>query len=114
MRDGDLLGRIVDSFALAQIRPEAQLAPGRPRLHHLRDQQGRHEADILAELPGGDVVAIEVKAAAEPTVSDARHLAWLRDKLGERFKGGALLHTGPQPYQLSERILALPICALWQ
>lgn|GEM_PF-5445875 len=33
--------------------------------------------------------------------------------LGERFLAGAVLHTGPQPFQLAERIYALPICTLW-
>ena len=94
MRDGDLLGRLIETFVLAQIRPEAQLGPGGPRLHHLRDRDGRREVDLVAELPGGDLVAIEVKATATPSSSDARHLEWLRDELGERFRAGAVLHTG--------------------
>lgn len=113
MRDGDLLGRILDTFVLSQIRPETQLGVAAPRLHHLRDSDGRREADLVAELPGGDVVAIEVKASAAPDRSDARHLEWLRDSLGERFRGGAVLHTGPRPFVLGERLLALPVCSLW-
>ncbi|MEX1141463.1 MAG: DUF4143 domain-containing protein [Thermoleophilaceae bacterium] len=113
LRDGDLLGRMLESFVLAQVRPEAHLASAAPRLHHVRDRDGRHEADLLAELPGSDIVAIEVKATAAATPSDARHLAWLRDRIGDRFRAGAVLHTGPRPYVLGERILALPICVLW-
>jgi len=26
---------------------------------------------------------------------------------------GIVFHTGPQPFELGERIWALPICALW-
>jgi predicted AAA+ superfamily ATPase len=113
MRDGDLLGRLLDTFAVAQIRPEAELSPSRPRLHHLRTRDGDHEVDLLAELPANDVVAVEVKATAAPKASDARHLAWVRDRLGERFLAGAVLHTGPRPFRLGERIFALPIGALW-
>jgi len=113
LRDGDLLGRIIDTFVLAQIRPEAELSALRPRLYHLREKDGRHEIDLLVELGGGDVIAVEVKASASPSASDARHLAWLRDRLGPRFLAGAVLHTGPRPFALSERILALPICSLW-
>jgi hypothetical protein len=58
-------------------------------------------------------VAVEIRASAAPTIADARHLAWLRDVLGERFKAGAVLHTGPYAFGLGERVLALPICALW-
>ncbi len=111
--DGDLLGRIIDTFVLSQIRPEAELSTLRPRLYHLREKDGRHEIDLLAELAGSDVIAVEVKASASPSASDGRHLAWLRDRLGPRFVAGALLHTGPRPFALSERILALPICSLW-
>lgn len=69
LRDGNLLGRIIDTFVLSQIRPEAQLSPLRPRLHHLREKDGRHEIDLLAELAGGDVIAIEIKASASPICS---------------------------------------------
>ncbi len=113
LRDGDLLGRVIDTFVVSQIRPEAEVSPLRPRLYHLREKDGRHEIDLLAEVPGGDLIAIEIKATAAPTSSDARHLAWLRDRLGSRFLAGAVLHTGPRPFALGQRILALPICTLW-
>ncbi len=113
LRDGDLLGRILDTFVVAQIRPEVELSPSRPRLHHLRARDGGHEVDLIAELPANDVVAIEIKATAAPRPSDAAHLVWMRDRLGDRFLAGAVLHTGPRPFQLAERIFALPICTLW-
>ncbi len=113
MRDGGLLGRVLDTFVAAQLRPELAVSASRPRLHHLRTEQGRHEVDLLAELAGGRLVGIEVKAGASPTGRDARHLAWLRDELGERFARGVVLHTGPRLYALGEGIVAAPICALW-
>jgi len=113
MRDGDLLGRLIETFVLAQIRPELQLLPGSARPYHLRDTDDRREVDLLIELAGGDVVAIEVKATAAPDSGDARHLVWLREALGDRFLGGVVLHTGPGLFSLSERIAAVPICALW-
>lgn len=45
--------------------------------------------------------------------ADAKHLEWLRDTLGDRFLAGAVLHTGSRPFQITERILALPIATLW-
>ncbi|MGH3272711.1 MAG: ATP-binding protein [Streptosporangiaceae bacterium] len=113
LRDGDILGRLIDTFAVAQLRAEAELSPQRPRLYHVREKDGRHEIDVLAETTGGDVIALEIKATAAPVGSDARHLAWLRDHLGPRFLAGAVLHTGPRPFSLGERLLALPICSLW-
>jgi uncharacterized protein len=113
LRDGDLLGRMIDTFVLAQIRPEVALTSLRSRLYHLRTRDARHEIDLIAELAGGDVIAIEIKSSAAPKRDDARHLEWLRDQLGDRFLAGAVLHTGPRPFQLAERIFALPICTLW-
>lgn len=113
LRDGDLLGRLIDTFVVSQIRPEAELSHLRPRLYHLREKEGRHEIDLLAEMAGGDVVAVEIKATASPDSGDARDLAWLRGQLGPRFLAGAVLHTGPRPFSLGERIFALPICSLW-
>ncbi len=113
MRDGNLLGRVIETFALAQIRPELELTGFRPRLHHLREKNGRREIDLIAEMPAGRVVGIEIKASAAPKRADAKHLEWLADLLGDRFLAGAVLHTGPRPFQLSERVFALPIATLW-
>lgn len=113
LRDGDLLGRMIDTFVVAQLRPELELARTRPSLFHLRERNGRREVDLVAEVGAGGVIAVEVKATAAPDADDARHLVWLRDILGERFLGGAVLHTGPRPFRLADRVLALPICALW-
>jgi len=113
LRDGDVLGRLLDTFVAAQLRAELPVAASRPRLYHLRQQQGRHEVDLVAEHAAGRIVGIEVKASAAQVAGDARHLMWLRDRLGDRFAAGVLLHTGPRLYRLGERILAAPICALW-
>jgi len=113
LRDGDLLGRLLDTFVASQLRAELAVAECRPRLYHLRQEQGRHEIDLLAEVSATRVVAIEVKASAAPRRDAAHHLAWLRDQLGQRFVRGVVLHTGPRGYEIDERILAAPIATLW-
>ena len=85
----------------------------RARLFHLRQQDGRREVDLIVELGGGCVIALEIKATSAPTAHDARHLRWLRDELGDRFVAGIVLHTGPRPIKFEDRITALPICSLW-
>ncbi len=45
--------------------------------------------------------------------NDARHLAWLRDAIGESFVNGLVLHTGPGLFGLGDRITAAPIGMLW-
>lgn len=114
MRDADLMGRLIDTFVVAQLRSERQVSTSRPSLYHLRDRQGRHEIDILAEVRGARVIGCEIKATASPRSSDASHLTWLRDRLGDRFAGGVLFHSGPAVYQLSDQVTAVPIAALWE
>jgi predicted AAA+ superfamily ATPase len=113
LSDGDLLGRLLDTFVAAQLRPEVMLSDSRPRLFHLRTQSGREEIDIVAELGGQRAIGIEVKANAAPDPSAARHLRWMRDKLGDRFVVGVVLHTGPTTYGLDDKIVAAPIATTW-
>jgi predicted AAA+ superfamily ATPase len=113
MRDGGLMGRVLDTFVAAQLRPELAASSRRPRLFHLREKSGRREIDLLAEMGGDQIVAIEVKASAAPSRSDSAHLEWLRDRLGDRFVAGVVLHTGPSAFSLTDRIAAIPIASLW-
>jgi predicted AAA+ superfamily ATPase len=113
LRDGDMLGRLLDTFVLAQLRPELEVAEDTVRLFHLRHDGGRHEIDLLAETPDGRVVAFEIKASASVDARDARHLEWLREALGDTFVAGVVLHTGSHAYALGERIHALPIGCIW-
>lgn len=114
LRDGNLLGRILETFVAAQLRPEVRLSETRPRLYHLRTEHGRREIDLLAELGGQQLIAIEVKADAAPGKARAGHLTWLRDTVEEgTFVAGIVLHTGPRVYALDEKITAAPISVLW-
>lgn len=113
MSDGDLLGRLVETFAANQLLAEAPFDPLRPRWFHLRERDGRHEVDLIADLGARGIVGIEVKAHSAPKPDHARHLIWLRDAMGKRFIAGAVLHTGPDRFTLADRIEAIPICTLW-
>jgi uncharacterized protein len=114
LRDGDLLGRVIDTFVVSQLRAECATADAAPTLHHLRRSDARHEVDVVLEGPAGAIVGIEIKAAAAVDPTDARHLIWLRDELGDQFASGVVFHTGPLAFRLDERIWALPISAIWR
>ncbi len=113
LRDIDVLGRLLDTFVIAQLRAELDVADPRTTMHHLRLEHGRREVDLVLEAADGRVVGVEVKASAAPTAAMARHLMWLRDEFGEAFVLGVLLHTGPAPIRLAPKIVALPIWTLW-
>ena len=85
----------------------------RPKLYHLRQQDGRHEVDIIVELAGHRVIAIEVKAGGGPTLGSAKHLTWLRDQLGDRFVQALCCTPAQMVPAWRANITALPISALW-
>ena len=113
MRDGNILGRIIDTFVAAQLRPERVISEARPGLFHLRTKNNRQEIDLLAEVSSGQLIAFEVKAGSAPGSEDARHLAWLRDQNPTQFVAGIVFHTGPDTFRLGDRISAAPISCLW-
>ncbi len=113
IRDGDLLGRVIDTFVLSQLRPDADTSSRALTFHHLRLDNGQHEIDLVVQAADGSVVAIEVKSSSAPTVEDARHLIWLRRELGDQVRASVVLHTGPRAYRLADGVHALPISSIW-
>jgi predicted AAA+ superfamily ATPase len=106
------LGGLTETFIFTELlKLRAQTSDGF-ELYHYRDRDGR-EIDFICETPDGRIVAIEVKASASPSQHDARHLAWLRDKLGDRFTAGVVLHLGQHSLAYGDRITAHPASVLW-
>jgi predicted AAA+ superfamily ATPase len=111
--DGHVLGQILESFVVAQLRPLLSLGATPITMAHLRDRGGDHEIDIVLENRRGDVVAVEVKAAPKADRRDVGHLEWLRDRIGHRFVRGVVMTTGNVGAELGDRIQSLPIAAIW-
>ena len=114
LRSATRLGRLIDTFVLAQLRPLANLALPRIEVFHLRGEAGRREVDLVLEAATGQIVGLEIKAGATVEPRSARHLAWLRDEVGQDFVRGYVLHTGTMTYSLGDRLWAMPIARLWQ
>lgn len=111
---GAIAGSVFETFAVNEIvrlKSVSELGP-LLNLHHYRDQRG-NEVDLVIEHAGGDVVGVEVKASATPRLGDAAGLAFLRDRLGDRFRQGIVLHLGPETLPLGDRISAVPLAGLW-
>jgi predicted AAA+ superfamily ATPase len=81
-------------------------------LFHFRARTGV-EVDLVLEDGDRNVAGIEVKAATTVSAADPRGLEFLRDKLGERFRLGVLLHTGPQALPFVDRLWVLPYKSMW-
>lgn len=113
MESTDLLGRVIDTLVFNELRAHLAVDEAPSTLHHIRTQGGREEIDLVIEFDGGRVIGIEITATASPDRKDAKHLFWLRERLGDRFTGGVVFHTGPEIIDFGDRVVALPICALW-
>ncbi len=105
-------GPLLETFVASECARLSTWSATRCRLSHFRDQSKR-EVDLVLEGRDGRVAAVEVKAALDVDESDFRHLAYLRDRLGERFANGVVLHLGQRPLPFGDRLTSLPVSALW-
>jgi uncharacterized protein len=110
--DLDLGGMFYETFVAMELHRQISWLDDRPQLFHFRDRDQR-EVDIVIEHRDGSVSAIEVKSAATVHPRDFRGLNHLKEKLGSRFKAGALLYTGADTVLFSDRLAAVPLAGLW-
>jgi hypothetical protein len=68
---------------------------------------------MILEREGRDIVGIEVKSAATVTGRDFQALRRLESALGERFCAGVVLYDGERAVRFEDKLLAVPIAALW-
>lgn len=109
--DGAVAGTMLESFVAMELLRQAE-AEHPMALFHYRDKQQR-EVDVVLERHDGDVAGIEVKASATPSTNDFAGPRYLRDKLGDRFKSGVVLHTGADTLPFGDRLAAVPVAGLW-
>lgn len=109
-RDGVLLGGLFESLATLSVRVFAQHSEA--RVSHLRTYGGNREVDLVVETGAGRVVAFEVKLAGAVDDTDARHLNWLDEKIGDRLLDKVVLCTGPRAYRRQDGVAVVPLALL--
>ncbi len=109
---GNLPGMFLETFVAMELVRQSEWADQEVHLYHYRDKAER-EADVVLERNSGEVIVIEVKAAATAGEADFRGLRFLRDKFGARFKAGAVLFAGDKTLPFGDRLAAVPIAGLW-
>ena len=110
VRDGTLLGALFESLVTLSVRVYA--ARSEAQVRHLRTARGRQEVDLIVERADGSVVAIEVKLARSVCSDDAKHLTWLKRKLGDRVLDQVIITTGPKAYRREDGIAVVPLALL--
>lgn len=108
-------GPLVETFVVNELIRQQSFGGDPVQLSHYRTHDGV-EVDVIAEAPGGRVGGIEVKSSATVSLADFRHLVRLRallDASGGRFVRGVVLYTGDQVLPFGDRLVAMPLAALW-
>ena len=111
-KDRSVLGPLLETFVFAEVMKQVDWLAETCRLHHYRDKD-QDEVDIIVEGEGGELVSIEVKAAATVTAGDFKGLRKLSAACGEDFKLGVVLYDGEQTVPFGDRMFAAPISCLW-
>lgn len=106
------LGGLLETFVLTELLKLRTVSQVPVSVWQLREGEDR-EIDFVLEGPGGAVAGIEVKATTSPGADTARHLRWFKEKTGDRFRAGIVLHLGSRPSSFGDGIAAIPVSALW-
>jgi predicted AAA+ superfamily ATPase len=103
---------VLETFVFSELLKHTTTADGDYRLMYYRDAD-KFEVDVVIENAAGNLVCIEVKAAATVKQSDLRGLKKLASLAGEQFKMGVLLYDGTETMPLGNGIWAAPLSTLW-
>ncbi|MDR1266339.1 MAG: ATP-binding protein [Propionibacteriaceae bacterium] len=107
------LGHLLEGFVAMEIARQLTWADQIIELSHYRTRD-QLEVDLVLESARGQVVAIEVKAAATLNQADFRGLKHLADRLGDDLVAGYVLYLGPTTLPFGPKFRAVPVSALWE
>jgi len=111
--DRALLGPLLESFVVMEVRKQCAWSRTQPELYHFRPAHGR-EVDLVLETADGRIAGVEVKAAASVNSADFAGLRLLAELSGRRFHRGVVLYTGDNTVPFAPNMHAVPLRALWQ
>lgn len=111
--DRALLGRMMETFVVGELRKQLSWADPHTSLCHFRTATGS-EVDVVLERANGSVAGVEIKASATVGASDFTALQALRDQLGRRFHAGVVLYLGDNIVPFGDKLWLVPVSALWR
>lgn len=111
-QDRTRFGNVLESFVFGELLKHKNAADGDYQLMYYRDTE-KLEVDFVIENTAGQLVAVEVKAAATIKQSDLRGLKKLASLAGKQFKMGVLLYDGRETMPIGDGIWAVPLSSLW-
>lgn len=105
-------GHLLETFAVWELRKQLSWLDEVAGVGHWRTRDG-DEADLVAEMYDGSVVAFEIQAGASVPSEKLTGMKQLRDALGDRFLGGAVLYLGKRSYTYEDRLYVFPLDRVW-
>jgi uncharacterized protein len=111
--DRKLLGQLLESFVVQELRRHASWHTDALAFHHFRDKDG-NEVDLVIERGANQLAGVEVKASSTVTADDFRGLKKLREGAGGKFAAGVVLYDGEMTLRFENSLFAVPISALWE
>ena len=111
-QDRSQFGHVLETFVYGELLKHTTTADGDYQLLYYRDHD-QFEVDIVVENAGGQLVGVEIKAAASIGLNDLRGLKRLASIAGDQFKLGVILYDGIETLPLGNRLWAMPISTLW-
>ncbi|OPG06643.1 hypothetical protein B1L11_32495 [Microbispora sp. GKU 823] len=105
-------GPLTETFVVNELRKQLSWSKTRAELLHFRDHS--KEIDVILETPDGRVVALEVKSGLTVDAGSFRHLAAMRDRLGDAFVHGYVVSFADTPLPFGDRLTSVPISYLWE
>jgi uncharacterized protein len=112
--DGRMAGGLFESFVVTEVLKQATWSRTTVDVAHFRDRYKAEVDLVIEERRTGRLACVEVKLTSTPKADHARHLAMLRDRLGDGFTVGLVIHAGEKVVPLGERLWAVPVTALWR
>jgi len=106
--DRDRFACALASFVYSELHKHATFADDDYKLFFYRDRD-KAECDFIIESSRGEIVAVEVKAAATVHEHDLRTLRRICSAAGSAWAGGVILYDGHETYSLGSGIWAAPI-----
>lgn len=111
-RDRTLFGPLLETFVFSEVLKQSRWLDEQCSLSHYRDKD-QDEIDIVIENEAGELVGIEVKAAATVNASDFKGLRKLADATGNALRLGIVLYDGEQTVPFGDRLFAAPVSCVW-
>jgi len=105
-------GAVLESFIFSELLKLTSVSEDNYRLLYYRDHDG-YEVDFVIENSAGQLVGVELKAAATVKKSDLRGLMRFKSVAKDQFKLGIILYDGTETLPLGEALWAVPISTLW-